>query len=135
MNPELLVPGVFALAGAILGALLSGWIGYVVQRRRSRDERVRAALRSVAIALAAQDFAWSVGVSGAPPGFPPADRARMEREAYIRGVERYLEALHAARRDIAVLRADGLQVGEDWRTDRDFSGALEDVYEHLLSMR
>jgi len=65
------VAGVFGLLGAIIGSVLTGIVQYVARARASRAERLDSAIRSVAIALSARQFSWSVGMMGAPPNFSP----------------------------------------------------------------
>lgn len=63
------------------------------------------------MALAAGDFVWSVGMAGAPLSFSEEDDAESSRSMHLKGIERYMTALHEAKRDLAIVTADGVVTG------------------------
>ena len=130
------VAGAFGLLGAIIGAVLTGIVQHVVRRQTARTERLDAAIRSVAVALAAGQFSWSVSMTDAPSSLTKKDEAESARALYLKGVERYLTALHDAKRELAIVAADGVKVGIDVDVpDRELGERLRDVYDQLLRRR
>jgi len=129
---DALVSGLFALGGAIVGVLLSGWLRHRLERGTAKTARVQASVRSLAIALSAQSFPFRIGDFG--PKIPAAEIASAEREIYLKGIERYFVALSDARRDLAILAADGLAVGDEWRNDQALGDSLQIVYERVSSI-
>lgn len=130
------VAGVFALFGAIIGSVLTGVVQRVVRDQTARTERLDSAIKSVAVALAARQFSWSVGMTGAPPNVTPEDEAESARTLYLRGVDRYLTALHDAKRELAIVAVDGVATGLAVDVpDGELGNVLAEVYDTLMERR
>lgn len=132
MTSASVLTGLFALAGVALGAVLSGFVTDRLARRSARTRRLEAATRSVAVAIASSDFTWRADFDGGPPGLPTEKLESSQQEAYLRGVDEHLAALREARRDVALLDADGFETGGVWRTSASFAPALDALYKDLL---
>lgn len=135
MDLALLVPGSFALVGALIGVLLSN---YLARRGRQRDDsnaRLDQAIQSVAVAISARHFAVHLGYENPPPSLDETDVAELERRMYLSNLERVFVSLRDVRRDTAVLAANGINVGESWRSDEDTQRDLSALYERLVTLR
>ena len=131
-----IVAGIFALVGAVLGTVLTRVMQRVTREQTAKAERLDAAIRSVAIAMAARQFSWSVGMTGTPPSVTPEDEEERARALYLQGVERYLTALHEAKRELAIVAADGVDAGIAVDVpDGELGNALDKVYDTLMKRR
>lgn len=73
---------------------------------------------------------------GAPPNFTKEDEAESARKLYQKGMERYLTALHDAKRELAIVAADGVSVGLPVDLpDVQLGDSLQDTYDQLLTYR
>ena len=76
-------------------------------------------------------------MEGAPPSVTEKDEAESSRAMYLKGIERYMTALHEAKRDLNIVRADGVDTG---LADKVLVGKLTDkeleiAYEALIKIR
>lgn len=130
------VAGFFGLLGAVVGAVLTGIVQRVGREQTAKAERLDSAIRSVAVALAARQFSWSVGMTGTPPSVTPEDEAESARVLYLQGVERYLTALHDAKRELAIVAVHGVHAGVEVDIpDGELGNALDRVYDTLIRRR
>ncbi len=131
-----IVAGVFALIGAALGSLLTGFMQRRLRDHNARAERLDTALRSVAVAIATQDFSWRVGMDGVPESVSEQDEAESAKSQYLRAVDRHLTALYEAKRDLAILAVDGFSSGLPLRYSyKQLTDVLPDIYQRLVQLR
>jgi hypothetical protein len=125
------IPGVLALVGSVAGVVTANALSRRTNTAAARRRRLEYAVRCVALAITAQQFSWSAKASGLPRGVTPQDLKEFERHMYLDGVERALVALRDARQSIALLAADGVEVGDCWRNDNAMQAQMEEVYATL----
>jgi hypothetical protein len=124
MDFSILVPGSFALVGALVGVLLTNYLARRGRRRDDGNSRLDRAIESVAIAISARNFAVHLSFENAPKSLTAEQVTELETKIYLSNLERVFLSLRDARRDIAVLAADGLDVGDAWRSDEDVQREL-----------
>ena len=131
---EIWISGGFALVGALAGVLLSSFLAGSIKRKEARRSRIEEALRRTSAALAASNFALHVATNNAPEGVTDDDVRYLEKRLYIGNLERYFAALHDARHSIAILAADGVDVGDSWRITERFQNDLDAIYDRLQKL-
>lgn len=131
---EIWVPGVLALVGALTGVLLSTYLARATKRGDARRERLEDALRCVVLAIAAQNFSTWIGMTGQPGFVSEGDVHEVERKMYVQNLEKTFLSIREARHAVALLVADGIDVGDSWRVEEAFARDLEAVYERLRSL-
>ena len=112
---EIWIPGALALVGALAGVLLSTYLARSTKRQETRRTRLEEALRAVVLAISARNFATSAGVAGRPAVVTDEHLAKLQRRIYLGNIERMFATLRDARQAVAVLVADGVDVGDSWR--------------------
>jgi len=129
---EIWIPGVLALIGALSGVLLSTYLARSTKKQEVRRTRLEEALRAVVLALAARNFATSAGFAGRPGSVTDEDLVELQRRIYLDNIARMFSTLREARQAVAVLVADGIEVGESWRGDEEMQADMERVHSLLL---
>ncbi len=130
---EVWIPGALALVGALAGVLLTSALSRSTRRQEARRARLEAALRAVVLAISAGHFATHAGFTGAPRSVTSEHVEDLERRIYLANVERMFLTLRDARQAVAVLVADGVDVGDSWRGDEEMQDDLERLYGVLLA--
>lgn len=130
-----LISGALALIGGITGSIVGGFVQRAVRERNARVERIEAAIRSIAVAMSARDIPWGLHADTPPPGHSDQDQRELEKQFYTDGLGRLWAALADAKRDLAILAADGYDFGSEWRKGIRLIDALDDLYARLLSIQ
>ena len=131
---EVWIPGVLALVGALAGVLLSNYLSRRSRWEDDRRKRLEEALRSVVLAIAARHFSTRAGMIGKPESVEASHIEELERQMYIDNVERIFVTLRGARQAVALLVADGIDIGESWRSDETMQDDIERVYQVLVDV-
>ena len=130
---EVLIPGVLALVGALAGVLLSNFLSRQSKAQDDRRARLEEALRCVVLAISAKHFATRAGYTGKPEWVDESHIREFERLNYLANIERIFITLREARQAVAILVADGVNVGDSWRGDEEMQAEMENVYDRLVS--
>ncbi|MEI9906671.1 MAG: hypothetical protein WDO06_01080 [Actinomycetota bacterium] len=125
------IPGLLALSGAIFGVLLTHALTRRSNRADAKRNRLEDALKSVVLAIAAQNFATSVHVTGKPTSITALDTNEFHRRLWLKNNENVFVTLREAREKVGILVVDGISVGESWRRDIDMQDDLENIYRLL----
>lgn len=128
------ISGGFALLGALAGVLLTTYLTRSSKRRDAKRARLEEALRCTSAAIAAANFALHVRTDVPPDSVKVTDLEKLDRRLYLANLENYAAALRDARRAIAMLAADGMDIGDSWRTEQHFQGDMEAIHSRLRSL-
>ena len=112
--------------------LLSTFLTRSTRRQEARTVRLEAALRSVVLAIAAGHFATRAGFEGKPISVTPEHLDELQRRIYLDNIDRMFITLRNAREAVAVLVADGVEVGDSWRGDEEMQADLERLRSLLI---
>lgn len=128
------IPGALALVGALSGVLLTNYLTRVAKRKDAGRARLEEALRCVVLAIAAQNFSTWIGLTGQPEFVSEDDVHEVERKMYVQNLEKTFLTIREARHAVALLVADGIDIGESWRVEAEFARDLEPVYARLRNL-
>lgn len=131
---EIWIPGVLALIGALSGVLLTTYLARATKRSDARRERLEEALRCVVLAITAQNFSTWIGMTNQPDFVSEDDVHEVERKMYVQNLEKNFLTIREARHAVALLVADGIDVGDTWRVEEAFARDLEAVYARLRNL-
>lgn len=123
------ISGGFALAGALVGGLLSPFISSSIRKGESKREQLQEAMWRIAELEASTNIVSDFSGLNPPAGMLRAEMWQFESNEYFKGMARYFDCLHEARRAVSVVEANGIPVGKSW------DGSIEEFRNDLPRLR